>query len=187
MKRLPNLLTAGRLVSAPVFALFFAREAMWGYVVCAVLVAYAIISDWYDGKLARRYHCVSVFGQLFDPIADYVFFLTAFLCFVAAGWMAFWMYLILLARELTMHLGLRLYLAHVHLAMPARRSGKLKTALQCVVLGAAIVLMAVHHAAPHAWMRAVAWWMFLSIALISAFSMVEYGVALRRMLLGLRA
>ncbi|MBE7559769.1 CDP-alcohol phosphatidyltransferase family protein [bacterium] len=184
MKRLPNLLTGARLASAPLFALLFMRETLWSYALCAALLAYAILSDWYDGRLARRYHCVSVFGQLFDPIADYVFFLTAFLCFVATGWMPLWMYVILLVREVAMHLGLRLYLAHVHVSMPARRSGKLKTALQCVVAGAGIVLVAAYHLAPAGWMLIAAWWMFLSIALVSAFSMVEYGLALRRLLSG---
>lgn len=182
MKALPNLLTAARLVSAPLFALFFTRDEVWGYAVCAFLLFYAILSDWLDGRLARQYGCVSVFGQLFDPIADYVFFLTAFLCFVHAGWMPLWMFLIVLMREIGMHLGLRLYLAHVHLAMPARRSGKLKTALQCVVVSLALVMLAAYHLQPMVWLRAVAWWLFFSIAFVSAFSMVEYGLALRGLL-----
>ena len=182
MKKLPNILTAARLVCAPLFAAFFARDTLAGYIVCMVLVAYAIISDWLDGYLARRMRVVSSFGKLFDPIADYTFFLTAFLAFVAHGWMPLWMFLIILAREVSMHLGLRRYLAYEQLSMPARRSGKLKTALQCVVVSAALLVVAVHHRHPLPWFYAVTWWMFLSVALASAFSMIEYGLALQGML-----
>lgn len=182
MTQLPNTLTAVRLLCAPLFAVFFARGTLAGYLVCMLLLAYAIVSDWLDGYLARRMQIVSSFGKLFDPIADYTFFLTAFLAFVAHGWMPPWMFLILLAREVSMHLGLRRYLAYEKLAMPARRSGKLKTALQCVVVSAALIVVVIYHQAAHPWLYAVTWWMFLSVALVSAFSMLEYGLALSSML-----
>lgn len=64
---IPNLLTLIRILLVPVFAVLFYN----GEFLCAVFVlAVSGISDFLDGKIARRFNQVSALGKLLDPVAD---------------------------------------------------------------------------------------------------------------------
>lgn len=67
--QLPNLLSLGRLASAPaIAALILAHN--WSVALPALLVSGA--SDWADGAAARRLGQQSVLGSYLDPLADKV-------------------------------------------------------------------------------------------------------------------
>lgn len=64
---IPNLLTLIRILIVPVFAVLFLN----GEFLRAVLVlAVSGLSDFLDGKIARRFNQVSALGKLLDPVAD---------------------------------------------------------------------------------------------------------------------
>lgn len=63
----PNFLTLCRVILIPIFAVLFYK----GYFVWAVFILFLSgLSDFLDGKIARRFNQVSEFGKIFDPIAD---------------------------------------------------------------------------------------------------------------------
>lgn len=71
--QLPNALTVLRLILVPVFValMLVAPETGFGWRLAGtVAFAVAIITDFFDGLLARRYNLVSDFGKIWDPIAD---------------------------------------------------------------------------------------------------------------------
>lgn len=81
MKHLPNALTIGRILVTP-FALWGLWEgSFWGQLIGATLFILAAITDYWDGKLARKYGVGSRFGQFLDPLADKVLVLGAFFLF----------------------------------------------------------------------------------------------------------
>ena len=63
----PNLLSVIRILLIPVFAvLFYDGEYLW-----AVFVLFLSgLSDFLDGKIARRFNQVSALGKVLDPVAD---------------------------------------------------------------------------------------------------------------------
>jgi len=62
---LPNVLSALRLVGVPVFLwLLFTHQDIWAFVVLAL----SGLTDYLDGKIARRFNLVSRVGQLLDPL-----------------------------------------------------------------------------------------------------------------------
>ncbi len=68
---LPNKLTILRMILIPVFvAVFFIEELPYNHVYSAVIFALAAITDFLDGKIARKYNLVTNFGKFLDPIAD---------------------------------------------------------------------------------------------------------------------
>ena len=68
---LPNILTVGRLLAAPAFALCFAvLPRPVADIVALVLFVGASVTDYLDGHLARRWGQITAFGQMLDPIAD---------------------------------------------------------------------------------------------------------------------
>ncbi len=78
MKHVPNALTVGRIVAAPVCLYLLWTGTFWGQLTGAALFILAAITDWLDGRLARKYGVGSRLGQFLDPLADKVLVLGAF-------------------------------------------------------------------------------------------------------------
>ena len=108
----PNVLTIIRMLLVPVYIAVFAA----GYKYWALFVfLLASFTDWLDGRIARKYHLITDFGKLMDPLADKIMVLTAMISMaVGSGsikpvipWTAV---VILLGKELYMvQGGVRLY------------------------------------------------------------------------------
>ena len=63
----PNLLSVIRIILVPVFAYFF----MKGDKILAISILIASgLTDFFDGKIARRFNQVSALGKVLDPVAD---------------------------------------------------------------------------------------------------------------------
>ncbi len=132
-----NYLTVLRLLLVPVFlfALLAEDGASTGWrVTAAAVFLLAGYTDRVDGQIARSRGLVTSFGKLADPIADKALTGAAFIGLSVLGELAWWITLLVLARELGITL-LRFFVIR-HGVMPASRGGKLKTVLQ----GVAIVL-----------------------------------------------
>lgn len=92
MSVLPNLLTLSRAAAAA------AIMAVPAHGLLMALMAWAALSDFLDGFLARRYRWTSAFGAAFDLGADGFFFLACFVGFWRAGTLpTLWFGLILAA------------------------------------------------------------------------------------------
>ena len=63
----PNLLSFLRIVMVPVFAVLFLREE---YAWSVLVLALSGITDFLDGKIARRFNQISNLGKMLDPLAD---------------------------------------------------------------------------------------------------------------------
>ena len=70
---LPNALTLLRLCLIPVYVVFFVHGQK--YPALAVFLI-ACLTDFLDGQIARRFHLITDFGKLMDPLADKVMVLT---------------------------------------------------------------------------------------------------------------
>lgn len=67
---IPNALTLLRFVLIGV-AYVFGKAEEWGWVLLATIVA--AVTDFFDGDLARKMNCKSIYGAAMDPIADKTF------------------------------------------------------------------------------------------------------------------
>jgi cardiolipin synthase (CMP-forming) len=93
----PNAITLVRLACIPLFLwlLFGANRQTAAAVLLGVLGA----TDWIDGFVARRFHQVSTFGKVLDPVADRVLVVTAVLAITIHGAVPVWFGAATLARE----------------------------------------------------------------------------------------
>ncbi|KAK5007440.1 hypothetical protein LTR28_005287, partial [Elasticomyces elasticus] len=66
---IPNILTASRLIAAPVIG-YLVLHDQYGWALA--LFAYAGITDLVDGWMARRWKLQTVVGSVIDPMADKV-------------------------------------------------------------------------------------------------------------------
>ncbi|GAB1642435.1 CDP-diacylglycerol--glycerol-3-phosphate 3-phosphatidyltransferase [Krasilnikovia sp. MM14-A1259] len=130
-----NLLTAIRLVLVPVFVVFVVASEMtepgWRMAACLVFCV-ASATDFVDGWIARRFHLVTSFGKVADPIADKALTGTALVLLSAYDRLSWWVTVLILLREWGVT-ALRLWVIRYGV-IPASRGGKVKTVLQIAAI-----------------------------------------------------
>lgn len=107
---IPNLLSVIRILLIPVFAVLFYREE-YGWAILTLVLSG--LSDFFDGKIARKFNQISALGKMLDPVADKLTQVTlAVLLFVSfnnaadATLKAFsWVFLVFIIKEVVMVLG----------------------------------------------------------------------------------
>ena len=67
---LPNIFTIFRLVASFVIVLVYITFGKFAFEIILPLYILGGISDYFDGKLARKYNVITTFGKCFDIIAD---------------------------------------------------------------------------------------------------------------------
>jgi len=133
---LANKLTTLRILLIPVMVLFF-------YVgqpaVAAIIFFGAVMTDIWDGKIARKRDMVTVFGKFVDPIADKLINISAFImiaCSASERWLIV-MYaigaMIVIARELIVT-SFRALAIGEGVVIAADKWGKLKTIVQDIAI-----------------------------------------------------
>ncbi|MFJ4724528.1 CDP-diacylglycerol--glycerol-3-phosphate 3-phosphatidyltransferase [Streptomyces luteogriseus] len=172
-----NLLTMLRLVLVPAFvALMLADggyDPAWRSLAWAAF-AVAMITDLFDGHLARTYNLVTDFGKIADPIADKAIMGAALICLSALGDLPWWVTGIILGRELGITL-LR-FLVIRYGVIPASRGGKLKTLIQGVAVGMYVLALT-------GWLATLRWWVMAAAVVLTVVTGLDYvkqAIVLRR-------
>ncbi|MFI7139412.1 CDP-diacylglycerol--glycerol-3-phosphate 3-phosphatidyltransferase [Streptomyces massasporeus] len=172
-----NLLTMLRLVLVPAFvALMLADggyDPAWRSLAWAAF-AIAMITDLFDGHLARTYNLVTDFGKIADPIADKAIMGAALICLSALGDLPWWVTGIILGRELGVTL-LR-FLVIRYGVIPASRGGKLKTLTQGVAVGMYVLALT-------GWLATLRWWVMAAAVVLTVVTGLDYvkqAIVLRR-------
>lgn len=166
---LPNVITVGRIVLAPVvFGLLFV-PTFTARLLAFVLFLIAAFSDLWDGHLARKYGWISDFGKLVDPIADKLLLVATFLPFYILshrdtpstslpvfGSLPLWILIVIFGRELAVTV-IRSVAARRGEVIPAGREGKLKAVFQNIFIGTTIFWLALRTAAERRGWEGTAW------------------------------
>ena len=135
---LPNKLTMFRVVLIPFFVFFmlwpqYADGPDYMYLIALVIFIAASITDFLDGKIARKYNLVTNFGKFMDPMADKLLVCSAMICLVALNRLAAWIVIVIIAREFVIS-GFRLIAAENQIVIAASMWGKFKTTFQMVMI-----------------------------------------------------
>ena len=134
LKKIPNILTIGRIIIVPFFVLAFYLPGFYGDLTACVLFVVASFTDFLDGMLARMMGEESKLGELLDPIADKIIVATALILLIMSGTIKHYEVIaaiIILTREILIS-GLREFLARGQIKLPVTNLAKLKTFLQMV-------------------------------------------------------
>jgi len=136
LKKIPNMLTIGRIILVPFFVLAFYLPGFYGDLTAFALFVIASFTDFLDGMLARMLGEESKLGELLDPIADKIIVATALILLVMDGTIRHYEVIaaiIILTREILIS-GLREFLAKGQIKLPVSNLAKLKTFLQMVAI-----------------------------------------------------
>ncbi|MGY1712452.1 CDP-diacylglycerol--glycerol-3-phosphate 3-phosphatidyltransferase [Geodermatophilus sp. SYSU D00758] len=174
---LPNALTVLRLAVVPVFAVLLLTDGgmdddrrYWA----TLFFGLAIITDRYDGMIARRRGQVTEFGKLADPIADKALTGTALIGLSVLSLLAWWVTVVILVREIGVTL-LRFWVLR-HGVIAASRGGKAKTVMQALAIGLYILPLEGALATARWWVMAAA----LVLTVLTGLDYVWRALVLRR-------
>lgn len=172
-----NLLTMLRLLLVPAFVMLMLADGgydpAWRSLAWAAF-AIAMITDLFDGHLARTYNLVTDFGKIADPIADKAIMGAALICLSALGDLPWWVTGVILGRELGITL-LR-FLVIRYGVIPASRGGKLKTLTQGVAVGMYVLALT-------GWLATLRWWVMAAAVVLTVATGLDYvkqAIVLRR-------
>ncbi len=123
---IPNAISFIRLCMVPAFIVLLLKG---NDVAATVLFAFAAATDFVDGQVARRTHCVSKLGQLLDPAVDRILMISGVVCLLVVGRLPLWVVLFVVLRDLFLLVGggylLKRYRKRVAVIYP----GKVSTTL----------------------------------------------------------
>jgi len=135
---LPNRLTLIRMgLSLVMAACLYAGKTAYD-MAALIIFAAASLTDWLDGRIARKRNIITVLGCFLDPVADKFLILSAFIMLSFRGMLPVWAVIIVLLRELAVD-SLRLVAANAGEVISAGIYGKVKTVTQ---MGAVFGLLA---------------------------------------------
>lgn len=132
---LPNKLTILRTIMIPVFLIFLYIPGlgMKGDVLAAAIFVLASVTDFLDGKIARKYNLVTNFGKFMDPLADKLLVCSALIALVDLNRIPAWVVIIIIAREFIIS-GFRLIASDNGVVIAASYWGKFKTTFQMIMI-----------------------------------------------------
>lgn len=131
----PNGLTFLRALLVPVILALLAvddRSARWW---AFGIFVFAAATDSIDGWVARRWHGVTRWGQLADPIADKLLIIGSLASLAIFGELPWWAVVVIVIREMGVTLLRVAMVRRYDLVMPASWWGKSKTLSQVLAIG----------------------------------------------------
>ncbi|MBQ6293655.1 MAG: CDP-diacylglycerol--glycerol-3-phosphate 3-phosphatidyltransferase [Lachnospiraceae bacterium] len=165
---LPNKLTLMRILMVPaVVVLLLVFDGKWAVIAAAACYLIAAVTDFFDGKIARKYNLVTNFGKFMDPLADKLLVCSTLVAAVALGRAPAWAVIIVIAREFAIS-GFRLIAVERGVVIAAGWSGKIKTTLQNIwCIGMLIPVEA-------AWWKTLTTIVMILAVILTVYSFLEY-------------
>lgn len=138
MINVPNILTLFRVLLVPVFASFILDDRLNAALVVFMMAG---ITDALDGFIARAFSQRTEFGASFDPLADKILLVTAFLTLSFKGLIPVWLCALVILRDMVI-LAVVLYLRNAGRKVEIAPSlvGKLTTLFQIVAIVYALLV-----------------------------------------------
>lgn len=143
---LPNKLTILRIFLVPIFMVCLVLPkitqgivpALPMYIISAVVFLVASVTDFIDGKIARKYNLVTNFGKFMDPLADKFMVIGALLASIYVfDNLRLWLVIattVTVFRELAVT-SMRLIAVNAdNVVIAAAMPGKIKTFSQCIFI-----------------------------------------------------
>lgn len=179
----PNQLTVLRILLTPVFILLLlSPDPLLRKVSVAVFIL-ALLTDWYDGWVARRWGYVTRWGAFLDPFADKIVTSAALIAFVYLNLVPAWTVWVIILRDVVITF-LRTYAEYKGRPFTTTKFAKTKTFLQFVVIYYLLLLFVaqdveyfrIHHSSLIEALsnHAVVYSMMVAIALVTLWTGVLY-------------
>jgi CDP-diacylglycerol--glycerol-3-phosphate 3-phosphatidyltransferase len=171
---IPNTLTIMRILLVPVLVVIFYLPFEKHLLVAAGIFAFAAITDWFDGYLARRLGQMTSFGAFLDPVADKLMVSVALVLLVERHDTILFTLAacVIISREIVIS-ALREWMAELgqRTSVAVSYVGKVKTVFQMVAI---IGLLAIDPVHDEGWLLALCYILLYIAAILTIWSMFIY-------------
>lgn len=171
---IPNALTMLRILLVPVLVVVFYLPFTNHLLAAAAIFAFAALTDWFDGFLARRLGQMTAFGAFLDPVADKLMVSVALILLVERhDTLLFTLAAcVIIGREIVVS-ALREWMAELgeRTSVTVSYIGKVKTAFQMAAITA---LLAINPATDEGWLLALCYLVLYTAAVLTLWSMAIY-------------
>lgn len=171
---IPNALTILRILLIPVLVVVFYLPFRDHLLFAAAIFAFAAVTDWIDGYLARRLGQMTAFGAFLDPVADKLMVaITLVLLVERHNTLLFTLAAcVIIGREIVIS-ALREWMAELgeRTSVAVSYIGKVKTAFQMLAITG---LLAIDPARDESWLLALCYLVLYSAAILTLWSMFIY-------------
>ncbi|QZE12181.1 CDP-diacylglycerol--glycerol-3-phosphate 3-phosphatidyltransferase [Mycoplasma sp. Ms02] len=168
---LPNKLTIIRILLVFPFIFFlwlsnFFRgwglpfQIVFGVIALFIFIA-AMITDYFDGKIAREKKLASNFGKLWDPIADKLITTVALSFLLMVQIIPLWLFLVFILRDIVVA-GARTVMVQHNISVAADKMGKIKTVLMTI----GIIICLIYEVTGINWLISYTWFIESMISYI---------------------
>lgn len=120
----PNLLSMLRIALVPVFLWLLLNQS---FLAAIAVLAFAGLTDFLDGYLARKLNQTTKIGKMLDPVADRLYIFATLLALSATGYVPWWLAGLVILRDVLMLLSLPLLASVGYKSLPVHYLGKAST------------------------------------------------------------
>ncbi len=182
VRQIPNILSTIRLILAPIFLMLYVQDEVVWRALSVGIFAVAVVTDFFDGYIARLYGVESDYGVFLDPLADKFLTFAGFIClpFIDATQFPWWAVGVIVFRDILVT-GMRVLADYRNISMDTRLTAKIKTLSQMFFLY--FVLMVGVFIETDVWLSAhclellqsgMLGWLMMAIVAITVYSGLEY-------------
>ncbi len=172
-KIVPNILTFLRLAAVPFTLYYILGDEL---TIAFGLFAFAAITDYVDGNLARRWQVETKFGRIFDPLADKALLMGAYIALTYTGHIPEWLMYLIVGRDILILLGAFLvYLFNLPVRLSPFFISKVNTFFQLLLVTAVLVTdFSFYNVIPQESYQQLMWTLLYLTALTTVLSGIEY-------------
>ncbi len=123
----PNILSIFRIILVPVFVIVVMSGMPNAYIYGMIIFVAAGITDVLDGKIARKYNCISVLGKILDPLADKLMVGAALICAGLNGLLPMFLPILYAVKEILQCIGGVFFYKYIKDMIPSNILGKAAT------------------------------------------------------------
>lgn len=123
------------MILAPIFLLLYIQDEVVWRALSVGIFAVAVVTDFFDGYIARLYGYQTPYGVFLDPLADKFLTFAGFIClpFISPEQFPWWAIGVIVLRDIIVT-GMRMIADHRNLTMKTRFTAKFKTMAQMFFL-----------------------------------------------------
>lgn len=182
MRQLPNILSSIRIVLAPVFLLLYVQDEVVWRALSVGVFAVAVVTDFFDGYIARLYSAQTDYGVFLDPLADKFLTFAGFIClpFLDTSQFPWWAVGVIVFRDILVT-AMRILADYRNISMDTRLTAKIKTLSQMFFLY--LVLLVGVFIETDVWLSeycrqlmesGILGWAMIAIVVLTLYSGIEY-------------
>ena len=148
------------------------------YIIAGVLFIIASLTDFVDGRVARKYNMVTDFGKVLDAIADKLLVNGVLIILACQGFINVIIPVVIVSRDIIVD-SIKMIAGEKSGAVAASKAGKIKT----VLMMSGVTLMLFYNLPFEIWGLRIADMLIMSATVFSLVSAVEYYINNKKYLL----